>query len=304
MTPKIMLFQPFFEEFDEARNAIREAGRAAGADVHRLDEVMEAGSITERAYEEIEHADLIVCDLTTTNSNVMYRLGYAHALKKPIVLVAQRSEQKRMPFDLRSVRTLYYDPRALREFTERLAPVLTDALRDPEPFRTRPSTVKAQGTVFVSYSHRDSSFLGRLQVHLKPLEREGLLELWDDTRLGAGDQWKQLIAEALARASVAVLLITADFLASDFIINTELPELLSKAREEGTRVIPIVLKPCRFLRDKVLTEFQAINRIPLVALSEGEQEEVYDQVSRAIEDTLRTQVPSNPRMEGTRRRNT
>jgi nucleoside 2-deoxyribosyltransferase len=78
---RIFLFQPFFEEFDAARNAIRAAGSAVGAEVHRLDEVMEAGSITERAYEEIEAADLIVCDITTANSNVMYRLGYAHALR-------------------------------------------------------------------------------------------------------------------------------------------------------------------------------------------------------------------------------
>ncbi len=283
---RIFLFQPFFEEFDAVRNAIRTAGSAVGAEVHRLDEVMEAGSITERAYEEIEAADLIVCDITTTNSNVMYRLGYAHALRKPIVLVSQSSELERMPFDLRSVRTLYYDLGSLREFAQRLGPLLAEALRDPEPFRTRPSTVKSRGTVFVSYSHKDSAFLERLQVHLRPLEREGLLELWADKRLGAGDQWRPLIEEALGRAGVAVLLVTADFLASDFIVNNELQQLLSKAREQGTRIIPVVLKPCRFWRDKVLREFQAINPTPLVTLSEGEQERVYDEISAAIERAL------------------
>jgi len=230
---RIFVFQPFDARFDSALNVIRAAGHAAGADVLRLDEVMEAGSITECAYKEIEAADLIVCDTTSVNSNVMYRLGYAHALKKPIVLVSQMAEQERMPFDLRSVRTLYYDLRAAREFGERLESLLREALDNPEPFRTRPTTVKSRDTVFVSYSHKDSAFLTRLQVHLRPLEREGLVELWDDTRLAAGDRWRAAIEEALSRASVAVLLVTADFMASDFIVSDELPQLLTNARERG-----------------------------------------------------------------------
>jgi hypothetical protein len=286
---QIFVFQPFGAEFDSVLHVIKAAGQAVGADVHRLDEVLEAGSITERAYEAIERSDLIVCDITSTNSNVMYRLGYAHAIRKPIVLIAQqRPEQARMPFDLLSVRTLYYELGAISDFRQRLEPVLREALHDPEPFRTRPVTVKSRSTVFVSYSHMDSAFLMRLQVHLKPLEREGLLEAWDDTKLSAGDQWRPGIQEALSRAGAAVLLVTADFLASDFIVTNELPQLLVKARDEGTRIIPVVLKPCRFQRDETLKNFQSINdpSTPMVMLSEGEQERIYDKISLLVEQSL------------------
>jgi hypothetical protein len=76
--------------------------------------------------------------------------------------------------------------------------MLREALQNPEPFRTRPRTVKSRNTVFISYSHKDSAFLMRLQVHLKPLEKEGLVELWDDTRLTAGDRWRPAIEEPAA----------------------------------------------------------------------------------------------------------
>ena len=59
-------------------------------------------------------------------------------------------------------------------------------------------------TVFVSYSHRDKQWLDRLQVHLRPLARGGDLELWDDTRLDPGDQWRVAIRGAIEQAAAWV----------------------------------------------------------------------------------------------------
>ena len=72
-------------------------------------------------------------------------------------------------------------------------------------------------SVFVSYSHRDEKWLERLQVHLKPLVRAGDIDLWDDTQIRSGEDWKAKIDQALGSARFAVLLVSADFLASDFI---------------------------------------------------------------------------------------
>lgn len=141
--------------------------------------------------------------------------------------------------------------------------------------------------VFISYSHKDAVWLERLQVHLKPLEREGLIDRWDDTGIRAGAKWHEEIEKALSSAKVAVLLISADFLASDFIAEKELPPLLEAAKEGGALILPIIVSPSRFLKTN-LAQFQAVNspHKPLIKLSPGEQEQKLVEVGEAIEDAL------------------
>ena len=126
--------------------------------------------------------------------------------------------------------------------------------------------------VFVSYSHQDAGWLLRLRVHLRPLEREHAIELWDDTRIKPGSRWKLEIERGLASAQVAILLISADFLASDLIVDNELPPLLTAAENEGTTILPVIVSPSRFLRSS-LAQFQAVNDPgrPLIKLSKGDQ---------------------------------
>ena len=142
--------------------------------------------------------------------------------------------------------------------------------------------------IFISYSHKDTEWLERLQVHLKPLEREGLIERWDDTRIKPGAKWHEEIEKALSSAKVAVLLISADFLASDFIANNELPPLLKAAEAQGVTILSMILSPCRFTRTPKLAQFQTVNRPeqPLTGLTKNEQETVFDQVAQAIEEAL------------------
>jgi len=142
--------------------------------------------------------------------------------------------------------------------------------------------------VFISYSHADAKWLTRLRVHLKPLERHGLIVSWDDTKIKPGTEWREEIRNALQRARVAVLLVSADFLASDFIATNELPPLLQAAEAHGTRILPLIVSHCRFEKTSGLSRFQAVNNPskPLATLEHSRREAEFDKLSQIIEEAL------------------
>jgi hypothetical protein len=144
--------------------------------------------------------------------------------------------------------------------------------------------------VFISYSRNDSEWLERLQVHLKPLERIGTIVRWDDTLIKPGAKWQEELNRVLESAKVAVLLVSADFLASDFIAENELPPLLAAAEEKGTRILPVVVSPCLIERSETLSQFQAVNppSQSLATMPRAQQEETLVKVTEAIEDALRS----------------
>ena len=111
-------------------------------------------------------------------------------------------------------------------------------------------------TVFISYSHSDEDCKDRLVNHLGVLQQEGLLDLWDDRRIGAGEDWYQEIQEAMDVASVAVLMVSANFLTSNFIRQEEVPRLLERRDKEGMRIFPVIIKPCAWDEVKWLARMQ------------------------------------------------
>lgn len=131
--------------------------------------------------------------------------------------------------------------------------------------------------VFISYSHKDSEYLKKVQDHLKALQYEGIeMNFWDDTLIKPGEKWLPEIEQNLAAAKVAILLVSTDFLISDFITKKEIPALLKAAENQGATIIPMVVRPCRFKQNKVLSQFQAAHN-PDKALSdypENEQEHI------------------------------
>lgn len=141
----------------------------------------------------------------------------------------------------------------------------------------KPQNSMKPGKIFISYSHKDSKYLDRLKVHLKVLGREVLLDAWADTRIRSSDRWKEKIEKALNEASDAILLISTDFLASDFIYANELPPLLEAARLKDTRIFPVIVHPCQFLKNKSLSQFQAVNSPdePLSECTQPMQERIW-----------------------------
>jgi len=285
----IYVSQPFNDASIWVFEAIMKAGLNANCDVVRVDDTAPELTIRQAVIRSMKQASIIVADVSESAANVMHDIGFAQAQSKPIILIANSSRS--IPFDLAGMRVLIYDIDSTLEFMARLEESIKRALDHPEAFLIGELSEEREPLtkVFISYSHHDREYLDRLLIHLKPLEREGLIDLWVDSRLRAGDRWKTEIAKALDLSTVAILVVSADFLASDFIINNELQPILRNAAEKGTRIVPLIVKPCRFARDKELRHFQAINdpSEALILLTEGERELHYDAVASEVEKALR-----------------
>jgi tetratricopeptide (TPR) repeat protein len=98
--------------------------------------------------------------------------------------------------------------------------------------------------IFISYNHKDEAWKDRLISHLKVLENEDFSKVWHDSDIGVGSEWSQKIEKAIDEADAAILIITANYLASNFIMNIEVPMLLERRAREGLKIFPIIMKPC------------------------------------------------------------
>lgn len=131
--------------------------------------------------------------------------------------------------------------------------------------------------IFISYSHQDSKWVDRLKIHLKALSKvKNNIDYWVDTRIRVGSKWREEIQQAIERANVAILLISTDYLASDFIANNEIPPLLEKAEKNGCRIMPLIVSPCAFEMSQ-LSIYQAVNN-PECSLSEQISEASVDRI--------------------------
>ncbi len=97
--------------------------------------------------------------------------------------------------------------------------------------------------VFISYSHQDAALLRTLVTHLTVLQRQKVIDAWTDRDISAGEEWKRAIDENLSAAHLILLLISADFLASDYCYEIEMKEALTRHAAEVACVIPIILRP-------------------------------------------------------------
>jgi hypothetical protein len=181
------------------------------------------------------------------------------------------------------------DPGGLGQAYENLSALLASNLQDVEALLdnrgeyirkaarntgerlVRESNVK----IFISYHHADKEWLDLLRTHLKPLIKSRSLSIWDDTKIEKGQNWREEISSAISDAQVAVLLVSPDYLASDFILDNELPNILNATEGQGLRVLWIAIRPSLYA-DTEIGRFQALAdpSKPLASLSAEERDRV------------------------------
>jgi hypothetical protein len=161
--------------------------------------------------------------------------------------------------------------------------------------------VRPRHRLFISYAREDAEWLRRLRMALRPLERNFDLTIWDDTEIRAGDEWEKTIGEALAGATLAVLLVSPAFDNSEYIIDRELPILLRAAEHGRVRLLCIAVSSVLSERMAV-AKFQWLNppERPLDLFSVPEQNREFVAIARQIAERLDDASRSRPDPSGGR----
>ncbi len=152
---------------------------------------------------------------------------------------------------------------------------------------TTETSVADKISVFYSYSHVDEELRDQMEKHLAVLKREGFIDQWHDRRIEAGEEWGPSIDENLEGAHIILLLVSSDFLASNYCYDIEMKRALERQELGEARVIPIVLRSC----DWSLAPFAKLQALPKDAMavtSWPNQDEAFTDVAKGIRKVVET----------------
>jgi tetratricopeptide (TPR) repeat protein len=183
------------------------------------------------------------------------------------------------------IRSTRQVPIPAAEVAESRAPT---ASADTAPVAPAAAPAERRG-IFISYSHKDKKYLGELETYLRPYARAGLLQKWDDGDILPGADWLKEIRRAMSSCKVAVLLVTQDYLASEFIATEEFPQIINDDAAGGPTVFWIALGPSTFHKTK-LASLQAANdpKKPLTQLgSKAARQAAWVDIVQKIEKAVR-----------------
>ena len=141
--------------------------------------------------------------------------------------------------------------------------------------------------LFYSYAHRDAELCEELRMHLTALKRSGLIRDWYDHMIKPGSEWSVEIQEAMERAGIILLLVSAHFVASNYITNVEVPFALKRHRSGQARVIPILLRAYAW-HDLPYASLQWLPSGVLAVTSWDNQDEAFSDIAGRLRELFTT----------------
>lgn len=136
-------------------------------------------------------------------------------------------------------------------------------------------------TLFFSYSHRDETLRDELEIHLAMLKRQKVVTSWHDRRIGAGKEIDDEIDRYLEEADLVLLLVSPDFLASDYCYEVEMARALERHENHEARVIPVILRPCDW-KKAPFGKLMAVPRDGKPVTKYASQDDAFLEVAEAI----------------------
>jgi CheY-like chemotaxis protein len=143
-------------------------------------------------------------------------------------------------------------------------------------------------TLFYSYSHKDEDLRDELDGHLKILERRGMVQAWHDREIVAGNPWDSEIDDHLRNAELVLLLVSKDFVASDYIWSTELNTAMQRHWSGETRVVPILVRAVDIeLDDAPFMKLQGLPTDLRPVTSWPNRDEAWTNVAKGLRATVK-----------------
>jgi hypothetical protein len=143
----------------------------------------------------------------------------------------------------------------------------------------------AVSTLFFSYSHVDEDLRDQLEIHLSALKRQELISSWHDRRITTGSEFAAQIDQHLDAADVILLLVSPNFIASDYCYDLEMTRATGKQKNGEARVIPVILRPCDW-HDLPFGKLQAVPKDGKAIKMWSNIDEVFLDVVRAVKGAL------------------
>src|SRR5215813_14909268 len=140
-------------------------------------------------------------------------------------------------------------------------------------------------TIFYSYSHRDEAFKEQLEIRLALLRRKGLIKTWHDRRIIPGQEWETAIENHLDEADIILLLVSADFIASDYCFGKEVVRAMERHERNEAKVIPIVVRAVDW-SDAPFGRLQALPKDAHPVTSWNNQDEAWLDVEKGIKKAI------------------
>ncbi|GHO73951.1 hypothetical protein KSD_17220 [Ktedonobacter sp. SOSP1-85] len=141
--------------------------------------------------------------------------------------------------------------------------------------------------IFFCYAREDEQLLKELKAHLRPLEREGLIDIWYDADISAGMEWEVAIKRELDSAQIILLLISSDFMDSEYCYSTEMKRAIERHKRGEARVIPIILRHVSW--EGILGELQALPKdaLPVTDLGWHNRDKAFLSVANDIRKVVK-----------------
>lgn len=146
------------------------------------------------------------------------------------------------------------------------------------------STAPEKGTLnmFVSYAHADEDIKDELLKHFVPLKRMNLINVWHDRKIEPGKEWEPTIVRELENADIVLLLISIDFINSEFCYERELEQAMERHDRGDAVVIPVMLRKCLW-QQTLFAKLQALPKDALPVMTWPDRDEAYVDIAAAVQ---------------------